>query len=155
MWQKLSPDAPFIQHMTDNSHSTLNIEHVPINLLIIKVTHCDLRDEINIISSFFPHLILQEIVTFVQIWFCCFHSFEICFRLNLFLRNFASLKLCNSRSSSSCHSSMVSTAGCYRGGPGFKSEQGQEFINFWLKRKFNNLNLNTIILWVYELTGLV
>ena len=56
---------------------------------------------------------------------------------------------------SSCHSSMVSTAACYRGGPGFKSRQGQEFINFWLKRKFNNSNLNTIIVWVCELTGLV
>ena len=27
------------------------------------------------------------------------------------------------------HSSMVSTAACYRGGPGFKSRQGREFIN--------------------------
>ena len=28
------------------------------------------------------------------------------------------------------HSSMASTAACYWGGPGFKSRQGQEFINF-------------------------
>ena len=56
---------------------------------------------------------------------------------------------------SSRHSSMVSMAACYQRGPGFKSRQGQEFINFWIKRKFNNSNLNTIIVWVYELTGLV
>ena len=31
---------------------------------------------------------------------------------------------------SSRQSSMVSTAACYRGGPGFKSRQGREFINF-------------------------
>ena len=55
----------------------------------------------------------------------------------------------------SCHSSMVSTAACYRGGPGFKSRQGRKYINFWIKCKFNNSNLNTIIVWVYELTGLV
>ena len=40
--------------------------------------------------------------------------------------------------------SMVSTATCYQEGPGFKSHQGLEFINFWLKRKFNNSKLNTI-----------
>ena len=57
--------------------------------------------------------------------------------------------------SSSHHSSMASMAACYGGGPGLKSQQGREFTNFWLKRKFNNSNLNTIILWVYELTGLV
>ena len=56
---------------------------------------------------------------------------------------------------SSHHSSMVSTAACYWGGPGFKSWQGREFINFWIKRKFNNFNLNTIIVWLYELTVLV
>ena len=31
---------------------------------------------------------------------------------------------------SSRHNSMVSKAYCYRGGPGFKSRQGREFINF-------------------------
>ena len=41
------------------------------------------------------------------------------------------------------------------GGPGFKSRQGWEFINVWLKRKFNNYIMNTIIVWVYELTGQV
>ena len=46
---------------------------------------------------------------------------------------------------SSRHSSMVSTVVCYRGGPGFKSRRGREFINFRLKRKFINLKLNTII----------
>ena len=46
-------------------------------------------------------------------------------------------------------------AACYRGGPGFKSWQGQEFINFCQKWKFDNLNMNTIIVWVYELTGLI
>ena len=56
---------------------------------------------------------------------------------------------------SSRHSSMVSMVACYRRGPSFKSRQGRENINFWLKRKFNNSNLNTIIVWVYELTGLV
>ena len=34
--------------MTKNYHLTLNIEHVPINSLIVKVTNCDLRDEIKI-----------------------------------------------------------------------------------------------------------
>ena len=34
---------------------------------------------------------------------------------------------------------MVSTAACYRGSPGFKSQQGRECINFWLKRKFNTV----------------
>ena len=54
------------------------------------------------------------------------------------------------------HGSMVSTAACYRGGPaGFKSRQVREFIKLLLKRKFNNSNLNTIIVWVCELTGLV
>ena len=38
---------------------------------------------------------------------------------------------------------------------GFKFQQGREFINFRIKRKFKNSNLNTIIVWVYELTGLV
>ena len=38
---------------------------------------------------------------------------------------------------SSRHSSMVSTAACYQLGPKFKSQQWREFINFWLKRKFN------------------
>ena len=37
---------------------------------------------------------------------------------------------------SSGHSSMVSMAACYWGSPGFKSWQGQKFINFRLKRKF-------------------
>ena len=50
---------------------------------------------------------------------------------------------------------MVSKAACYQWGLGFKYRQGREFINFRLKRKFNNLNLNTIIGWVYELIGLV
>ena len=50
MGQKLSPDATFFQHMTENYNLTLNIEHVPINLLNIKVTNCDLGDEKNIIS---------------------------------------------------------------------------------------------------------
>ena len=31
---------------------------------------------------------------------------------------------------SSRHCSMVSTVACYRGGPGFKSRQWREFINF-------------------------
>ena len=45
---------------------------------------------------------------------------------------------------------MVSTAACYRESPGFKSRQGREFINFRLKRKFNNSNLkyhHSVGLW--------
>ena len=34
---------------------------------------------------------------------------------------------------------MVSMAACYQWGPGFKSWQRREFINFWLKRKFNKV----------------
>ena len=67
-------------------------------------------------------------------------------------------KMVNEDSSnlSSRHSSMVSmAAACYRWGPRFKSRQVWEFINLWLKRKFNNSNSKTIIVWVYELTGLV
>ena len=35
------------------------------------------------------------------------------------------------------------------GGPGFKSRQGRELL-ILNKKQFNNLNLNTIIVWVYE-----
>ena len=73
----------------------------------------------------------------------CFNQF-LCLSISMFI-NFWSSR----------NSSMVSTATCYQGGPGFKSQQGREFINFWIKRKFNNSNLNTIIVWVHELTGLV
>ena len=36
-------------------------------------------------------------------------------------------------------------AACYQGGPGTISWQGQEIINFWLKRKLNNSNLTTLV----------
>ena len=39
--------------------------------------------------------------------------------------------------------------------PGSNRDKGDNLINFWLKRKFNNLNSNTILVWVYELNGLV
>ena len=45
--------------------------------------------------------------------------------------------------SSSRHISMVSKVACYWGGPGFKSQQGQEFINFWLQRKFKTSKQQT------------
>ena len=35
------------------------------------------------------------------------------------------------------------------GGPRFKSRQGRELL-ILSKKEFNNLNLNTIIVWVYE-----
>ena len=39
---------------------------------------------------------------------------------------------------------------CYLpGGPGFKSRQGRELL-LLNKKEFNNLNLNTIKVWVYE-----
>ena len=82
--------------------------------------------------------------------------------IDKFTKTFLNLIFCSQKLiwiiiwwSSSRYSSMVSMAAWYRGGPWFKSWQGQEFINFWLNRKFYNLNLNTIIVWVYELTRLV
>ena len=80
--------------------------------------------------------------------------------IDKFTKTFLNLIFCSQKFiwiiiwwSSSRYSSMVSMASCYRRGPGFKSWQGQEFINFWLNRKFYNLNI--IIVWVYELTRLV
>ena len=56
---------------------------------------------------------------------------------------------------SSRHSSMVSTAACYRVVPGSNPGKGENLLISDLKGNLNNSNLNTIIVWVYELIGLV
>ena len=69
--------------------------------------------------------------------FIFFNSFIHCFSCNLScqvsLHKFLTISTHISMLLSSRHSSMVSTAACYRGGPGFKW-QGREIINFWSKR---------------------
>ena len=75
----------------------------------------------NLTDSIFHHILVLKTLEVGDLYLACTNLCKVALQPTKLSRD----------------SSMVSTATCYWAGPIFKSRQGRELINFWLKKIFN------------------